>query len=365
MPNYRYLLVDASSGSNLGDIPLNVSSFSYVLNGCGQLTGTISLDHPMATYQNLLGDREVTVLRDDVPVWNGPITLPEAQFSTRTVTITAREPTWYLGKRTLEINKNYNADLYYIVRNLVTYMTTKTSNGTTGGSSINAALPRFSVSPATGNSGTTKAVRYYGSARHTIADILNDLVADPTTGLDYRMDYSTGSTRQTCQRTLTIASPSLGTTRTQQITEHLITEYTRQLDRERAATRVHVLGAGYTSTQQNTGSVTNGDILIEAVFDRSDKSNHTFLDNYARNARYVAQPPVVTHQVSFTPGSALPFGFCLVGDKVQIEILINSNTLLHAAQFARVMQIDVTPSSGDTAENVTLTLATSLDSLGT
>ena len=361
MAVYKYLLVDASSGTNLGELPLDVSSFSYVLNGCGQLTGTIPLDHPMATYQNLLGDREVTVLRDDVPVWNGPITLPEGQFSTRTVTITAREPTWYLGKRTLEVNKNFNADLFYIVRWLVNYMTTKTGSG---GSNINAALPRFSVSPS-GNAGQAKQVRYYGSARHTIADIINDLVADPTTGLDYRMDYSTGSTRQTCQRTLTLGSPSLGTTRTQQITEHLITEYTRQLDRERAATRVHVLGAGYTSTAQNTGSVTNGDILIESVFDRTDKANHTFLDNYARNARYVSQPPVVTHQVSFTPGSALPFGFALVGDKVQIEILINTNTLLHAAQFARVMQIDVTPSTGESAENVTLTLATSLDSLGT
>lgn len=361
MPDYRYLVADASSGVNKGELPLDVSSFTYALNGCGTLTATIPLDHPMATWPNLLGDREITVLRDGFPVWNGPITLPESVLTQRSNSVTAREASWYLGKRTLEINKNYNADLYYIVRNLVTYMTTKTG---AGGSNINAALPRFSVSPASGNSGTSKAVRYYGSARHTIADIVNDLVADPTTGLDYRMDYGTGSTRQTCQRTLTLGSPSLGTTRTQKITEHLITEYSRQLDRERAATRVHVLGAGYTSTAQNTGSVTNGDILIESVFDRSDKANHTFLDNYARDARYRSQPPVLTHQISFTPGSALPFGFANVGDKVDIEALVGSGLLISDSGFARVMQIDVAPGSGTAPEVVTFTLATSLDSLG-
>lgn len=361
MATYRYLLVDASSGVNKGELPLSVQSFSRLLNGVGVLTGTLPMDHPMSTWQNLLGDREITVLRDDVPIWNGPITTLDVTLSGRQVAVTAREASWYLGKRTLEVNKNYNADLYYIVRNLVTYMTTKLG---TGASNINAPLPRFSVSPA-GNSGTVKAYRYYGSARHTLAEILDDLVADPTTGLDYRMDYTTGSTRQTCQRTLTLGSPSLGATRSQRITEALVTEYSRSLDRERAASRVHVLGNGYTATAQNTGSVSNGDILIESVFDRTDKSNHSFLDNYARDARYRSQPSVLTHSVSFKPGSALPYGFCDVGDKVDVEILVGSGLLISNAGTARVLEIDVTPNDGNGDEIVTLSLATSLDSLGT
>jgi len=359
MAHYRYLLVDASSGTNLGDIPLTVSSFSYMLNGVGQLSGTIPADHPMAATASIYGDREITVFRDTTAVWNGPITFIEGSLSTRQLTVTAREASWYMGKRTLEIDKNYNADVYYIVHNLMAYMNGKTG---AGGSNINAALPRWNVSPATGNSGTVKALRYYGSARHTIADIVNDLVADPTGGLDFRMDYTTGSSYQTCQRTFTMGVP-LGVHRTEMLTEHVLTEFTKTADRERAASRVHVLGAGYTSTAQNTGSVTNGDILIEGVWDRTDKANHTWLDNYARDVRYRAQPAVITYGASFTPGSALPFGWCNVGDNVNVQV--GTGTFLHSAGGERVMEIDVAPSQGDSPEVVTLVLANSLDNLGT
>lgn len=362
MANYKYLLVDASSGLSLCELPMAVSSFSRVLNGVGSLTGTLPLDHPKASLSNLNGDREITVLRDEIPVWNGPITVVDATLSSREVTITAREASWYMGKRTLEINKNYNADLFYIVRDLILYMTRKQSNGaTSGGTSINASLPRFFVT--NGSSGTTKAVRYYGAARHLIADIVNDLVADPTTGLDYRMDYSTGSTRQSCARTLTLGSPSLGSQKTHPISEHLVTEFTRQLDRERAASRVHVVGSGYTARAQNTGSITNGDILIESVFDRSDKSNHAFLDNYARDARYRSQPPVQTFGLSFTPGSALPYGFADAGDAVHLEV--GTGTMLATSGYQRVLEVGVQPSSGESAEVVTFRLAVGLDSLGT
>lgn len=362
MPDYRYILVDASSGTNIDEIPLTVSSFSRVLNGVGSLTGTIPLDHSKALPTSLRGDREITVLRDNAVVWNGPITVTDdGDLQSRTVTVTAREASWYLGKRTLEVNKNYNADVYYIVRNLIAYMTTKQGAGSTN---INAALPRFFVSPATGTSGTTRAVHYYGGARHTIADIIDDLVADPTTGLDYRMDYATGSTRQQCKRTLTLGSPSLGVARAQLLTEHVLANYGKTEDRERAATRVHVIGSGYTSTAQNTGSVTNGDILIEAVTDRSDKSNHAFLDDFARDFRYRAQPPVSTQTVTYIPTvGGLEFGFADLGDTVNIQI--GGATLLHSVAHSRVLQVEVTPSQGDTAESVALTIATPLDSLGT
>lgn len=358
--NYRYLLVDASSGGNLGEIPLTVSSFSYLLNGAGQLTGTVPVDHPMATTAMVYGDREITVWRDNAPVWNGPITMLEASLSSRQLTITAREASWYMTKRTLEVTKNFNADIYYILRFLIAYMQTKTGSG---GASINAALPRFNVSPSTGTAGVVKQLRYYGSARHTIAEIIDDLVADPTFGLDYRMDYSAGSTRQTCQRTLTFKSPSLGVTRTHMLTEHVLSEFTKTADRERAASRVHVLGSGYTSTAQNTGSVSAGDILIEGVWDRTDKADHTFLDNFARDARYRARPAVITYGASFTPGAALPFGWCQVGDSVNVQV--GTGTFLHSIGSQRVVEIDVTPPGGDAPEGVTLVLVNSLDNLGT
>lgn len=364
MTDYRVLLVDASTGHNLGEMTTFVfdSPFTRVLSGCGDVSGHLPLDDPMATTSMLQGDRELTILRNDVPVWNGPITALDASFSTRVVNITAREASWYFGKRTLEIDKNYNADLYYIVRNLVTYMTTKTSNGTTGGSSINAALPRFSVSPASGNSGTTKAVHYYGTARHTIADIINDLVADPSTGLDYRMDYTSASSRQNCQRVMTLGVP-LGSTLNQNLTEHVLYDFQKQEDRDRAAIRVHTVGAGYTYTLQNTGAVSAGEILIEAVFDRSDTSNQTVIQNYTKDARRLTQPPVAPYSYTYVPGAALPYGWCDLGDKIYANV--GGTTILYSQGFRRVIQIAVTPPTDSTPELVALTVNLPLDQLGT
>ena len=249
-------------------------------------------------------------------------------------------------------------------------MTTKTAtsgDGMTGGTgtSINASLPRFSVSPASGNSGTTKAVRYYGAARHVIADIVNDLVADPTTGLEYRMDYSTGSSRQQCQRTLTFGSPSLGTTHTEMLTEHVLADFVKTEDRERAANRVHTVAAGYTYTLQNASSIlTAGDILIESVFDRSDTSNQTVVQNYTRDARRRSIPPVASYVFSYIPDfGPLAYGWCDVGDTVNMQV--GGSTVLASSGNRRIVQIDVTPPTADTPEVVACTLNIPLDQLGT
>lgn len=364
MADFRYLIADASGGKPLAEAPIGGVSFSRVLTGAGQFTGTLPLDHPACTEANFVGDREITVLRDDVPIWNGPITQIDATRSENTLTVTAREASWWLGKRTIEVDKHYNADAFDIVRSLVTLVTTKTSTSGDGtssaGLSINAALPRFSVS--SGTSGITKEIVLSGAARHTVQEVLDYLVDDPDTGIEYRMDYSTGSNRQNCQRTLTLGAP-LGVTRTHQLTEHVLYDYGRSLDWERGATRVHVVGSGYTSTKQNASSIAAGTILSEVVLDRSDTSLHSVLNDAARELRRKAQPPVRTFTASFVPGGALTYGFCDLGDKVPFQISTPS-MLSISSDSRRVVQIDTVPASGDSPTLVTLSFNLPLDQLG-
>lgn len=380
MSDYRYLLVDASTGLAIGELPMTVTSFTYQLNAAGQLSGTIPRDHRLAQdiywalFLSTNSDREITVLRDEVPVWNGPVTLLSASLRDPSqMQVTAREASWYLSKRTIETDLSYiGQDLYTVVRDLVgSYMVGKTSTAGDGmgtpGQNINAALPRWSVAPAVGTSGvtltSTASPTFYGTARHLVSQAVDDeLVADPTTQFDYRMDYTTGSTRGQCHRTFTVGVP-LGTLRAQKLDEYNLYDFNKTEDRERAANRAHVLSGAGPVTLQNTGSTANGDILIESTFDYSGVNDLPSAQAYARDARRRAQPPVVSYGGTYVPGVTLPFNWCLVGDQVQLAI--QGSTILHSLEaHVRVIQIEVIPPQGGNPELVSLGVAVPLDALG-
>lgn len=363
MVDYKVLVSDTSTGKPLAQIPLTFTSpYSRVLNGVGSCTGTVPLDHPNCTPANLDGDREISIYRDGVFDWNGPITRLRPQRSTNVLEITAREPTWILSRRTLEVDKHWNADIFYIVRSLFIYATGKQSNGQlSGGTSINAAVPRFFVTPTT-NAGIVRQFYWSGTARRYILDLINEVVADPTSGLDYKMVYQS-TTRQLPNRTMTFGSPSLGAVRKQVLTEKVLVDYGYDADRDRAGNRVHTTGSGYTYTLQNSGSVAAGDSLVEQVFDRSDTSNHTVIQSFTSDARRAAQPPVRTYAVTFKPGPALPHDWCDLGDTVSLAI--SGPPMLALSATRRVMEIAKTPQSDSGDETVSLTFNLPLDQLGT
>lgn len=366
MPNYRCVVGDSSAGTNLTELPLEGLTFSRQLSGCGQLSGSLDIWHASATETNLgantnASDREITVFRDDVPVWNGPITGLDASVSSGAVAVTAREASWHLGKRTLEVNKNYDAtDVFDAVRDLYTNMTTKTDGG-----SIIAALPRFAISPASADAGAnisdSSPPTFYGSARHTILECLEALAADPTVGFEWRMDYKTGSTWQSVQRTLTLGYPNLGSTLTTQLTEAVLSDYGRTCDWEQAATRVHVLYSGGVKTLQSAAAVSDGILLSEVVADLSNVTKGSVATSYAKDLRRLSRPPVRAYTASFTPSvNGLAFDFCDLGDTVPLAI--STPNILSIADTRRVIEIGVTPGD-DGTETVALTFNIRLDDL--
>ena len=337
MTNTHYLLSDASTGDNICELPFTGVSWTEVLTGVGTFNGTLPLWHPSATESNLIGDREITAVIDDKPVWNGPLTNADAALADGTVQVTAREPSWYFSKRTLEVDKHYNADLFSIVRKLVTYMTTKT-DATIG--DIVALIPRLSV--ATGTAGVTTDIALSGQARHTIQEILDYLVTeDLPSGLEYRFDYATGSTRQSCQRTMTLGAP-FSDVSPYTLRDVVLNDYNRGLDWEDAATRAHARGAGDTETKQNSGAVTAGTLLLESVDDFSDVSKASLLKAMAREMRRRRQPPVRNFGAAWIPGPSLPYDAFSVGDTVPFDTSQPSMLSMSAAS-RRVTTITTTP----------------------
>lgn len=349
------LLVDAATGNPLCEIPLTIESYSFAINGAGGLSGTMSVDHPTATVANFEGGlREITVIRDDVPVWNGPVDEVSSSSDSRELSITAREASFYFEKRTVEVDKHYNMLPERIINKVWTYVTTKTDGG-----SINADVPRFSLDWAA--SAVTQEMILSGAARHTVKQIVDKLQELDAT-LEYRVDYATGSTRQTCHRTVVLGAPLGSTLASPLLTESVLRSWTPVTEWGRVATRVHEVGATQTVTKQNTGSIADGVILLEEVFDRSDTSLTSVLNGYGKEDRRKHKPPITTPQVVFTPSQSLPFGFCHVGDTVTVDIN-DPAPLLCINATRRVTEVQVSPNDPD-GEKVSLTLNSPLDETG-
>lgn len=372
--SYKTVIYEASTGMPIAELPLRDLTFSRVLSGCGQLTGWLSIYDDAATEGNLGmhrddPDREITVFRDDVPVWSGPLTASDASLSSGQVQLVAREASWYLGRRMLEENRDFDGDdLDVIVGNLNDYLTGKLGTGDDGmtlGDDIVADIPRWSID-ATALAGVAfsdpSPPTFYGSARHSILDCLTALANDPETGFEWRMDYATGSTRQAVHRTLVFGYPALGSTLTTQLTERVLVDFGRSLDYERGATRVHVMYSGGVVTLQSPLAVTNGTLLTEVVDDQSDVTKDSMATARSRDLRRLSRPPVRVFTATYRPGAvSLPFGFCDLGDTVPFEITF-PRVLSISTDRRRVIQIDVTPGGGD--ELVKLTFNDMLDDLG-
>lgn len=378
-PDYRCMLVDASTGDNIDEVPLTISSYTYGLNSNpGQCVATLPLDDPTNVEEYWQGDRELTILRDDDPVWNGPLTqMPKSSKRGGVLNLVFREPSWYfIYKRVLEGVGSIDwtaVDIFDIFRDLFDDATTKTATGDDGmtvGADIIADLPRCSV--AAGLAGITRSLSFSRTAGLKIGTCWDVLVNDADgNGLDYRVDYSTGSTRQSCHRTFVLGAPSLGVLHDLEITEDMLYDYSRALDYERAANRPHVRGGGgYWKVLQNSGQVTGGRILLEDVFDYTDESDPDAVDAYTREVRRVYQPPIHDRSFTFVPGdpndagATLPWGWISLGDVTPLNIQ-GPGALQITGQQRRAIGITVTP-PGPTGANELVEVQTNLviDELG-
>lgn len=374
MTVFRVFVHDSSTGLVKAQLPYAGLQFNKALSGCGAGSFTVPIGHASVTEDNLgqhrtNSDREITVFRDDEVAINGPLTGTIGSLSSGAIQVTFREASYHLQKRVLEHNVNYDGvDLFDAVRDLTDDMTTKEGTGDDGmtlGDDIIAALPRWTVMSGTAGVTLTDASppTFYGSARHYISDCFEALAGDPDTdGFEWKMAYS--GTLQAVARQLVMGAPSLGITHTLELTERLLEDYSRTCDWERAATRVHVIGAGYTKTLQSSTAVSSGTLLSEKVDDASDMSKPNLIDARARDLRRLSRPAVRVFTAKFRPNpKGLAHDFCDLGDTVPFQISWPEILSINA-DTRRVVDIATEVGDDDGDEMVTLTFNDKLADLG-
>jgi hypothetical protein len=127
-PVIRYMLSKAATGTNICELPLVATSpIQFGYNAVGQWSASMPADHPAATRSNFTDVVEVSVYRDGVCEFNGPVGEVDVSSDGRTLDLTIYEASAYLGLRTVEVDKHYNADRFSIVRKVFTEITTKLS----------------------------------------------------------------------------------------------------------------------------------------------------------------------------------------------------------------------------------------------
>lgn len=323
------LVHKSSTGLPLAELPFD-PSWSFTLSGAGSLSGSMSIWHPHAT-ELILGqrhtdpDRELSVIVDGQVDYRAPLTGTSCTLSGETIEINAREISWYLIKRTLEEDRDYTGwDAADALDDLLTYATSKTSTGDDGmtlGDDINADIPRFSWDTSALVGQTLGNAVFSGAAGHTIQEVFDFLAADPETGFEWRTDYRTSSTRTQPHATLVFAYPGFGTTpRDGFLTEHVLADYGRDEDGERAGTRVTVMYGGGKVVRQSSVAVGYGVILTEVVDDYTDTADEDMAIARAKDLRRIVKPMIRVPSATIRDGGSLPHDFLELGDVMPIEI---------------------------------------------
>lgn len=238
-PTYRYWIDNSLTGAHLAEVNLTNVRYSYGLNGSGGATASMSMLDPKCTptlMQTL--SRDLTILRDGVVVFNGPITGLRANSDDNSLAITASPVWWWLSQRTVELNQNYTGiDLAVVVKGII-----DTSIGKFSG---DIRLLYNAGYPAT--IGQTVSRVFDASARPTVADVVSDL-SQGYPGFDWDIGLTLNGSG-IVERRFQIYAGFKGSLKDQALTQSNLSSFTQTDDGTRVYNRVHELGAVVNETQ--------------------------------------------------------------------------------------------------------------------
>lgn len=184
---YRYLAYDLLTGALIEELPLTNVNFARVLNGAGELRGSLQMNRKNtngvsldAAYVAATTPQRTALYvdRDGVLVWGGLIWTRSYQHSAQRLDLQGAEFWSYFRSRRLKVNKSYtNQDQLVIARDLINYAQSVT-NGNIG----------ISVPVAT--SGVLRdRTQYFGYERKPIAEAVEQLAA-VIDGFDFGIDVN-------------------------------------------------------------------------------------------------------------------------------------------------------------------------------
>lgn len=171
-PQYRVLCADlVGTGNQIREeLPISDLQFSYILNAAGTFSGTISLDHPKCTRDNLdPGATAIYIERGGQLVWGGILWSAQVDTAERKLHL-AGEGFWSYFKRR-------------VIKNRIG-MTNVTA------SASNTYRPNADV-VNTGIAGTPDAVNFWNDLKNTTVNTLIGVLSNtPGARMNYRARYT-------------------------------------------------------------------------------------------------------------------------------------------------------------------------------
>lgn len=325
MALYRVISTDLRTGTRIAELPLNGLRYSSVLNGAGELSGTLPLpvnDPDLAQIYNDAVDevrRQIVVERDGVPVWCGVVWASPYEDEGQTRDVRAAETWSYYRKRTIGTRRVYKAtDQLTIARQLVT-----DANAVSGGD--------IGVTVGTETCGVTREFGAEVWERKNVAEEI-EAMTELANGFDFSIDPS-WDTSGNLVKNLRFWYPRKG--RRFDLTGHVfevgrnnVIGWDWPSDGTRYANRIIVTGAGdgqatKSAVRTNTDATLAvsaggpGYPLIEEVISESQEAVQATLNARANKALNTFSQPVVVPRLVVRGDVDPIFGAYTIGDAVR------------------------------------------------
>jgi len=344
---YRVLLGNTLSGKVHTELPLSSFSFSHILNAPGSFRGTIGLNHPKATPENLDPLRTtIFVERGGLIVWAGLLWTVDADQSNNTISI-GGEGFWsYFRHRVLTADyAPLQVDQFAIAQYLLNW-----AQGITGGD--------IGIVVGSTTSGFVRDRNYLAVERHKVAQLIENLSAVEG-GFDFAIDSAYDSNGNIVN-TFTPSYPRRGTD-TALVFEvgRNVHSFKLQVDATKQANSWHAIGAGEGETALRADFADSAQLdytpLIEDTLSYTDVSVQETLDAHTQAHLTAYKDSVRIVQVRVAPDhQSAPFGAYRTGDRVRVRA--DDGPFLQYDSMCRIAQIEVSVTS-DGQESVSLTFA--------
>lgn len=325
MAEYRVISTDVRTGVRIAELPLNDLSFGSVLNGAGELSGTLPLpvNDPVlaATYVDAVDPvrRQLVVERDGAIVWCGLVWMSPYSDNDQTLEVRAAETWSYYRRRVIATRRVFTgADQFAIVRQLL-----NDAHAVSGGD-INVTVGSETCGVLRDRTYETWEFKNLGEAVEQLAEVIN--------GFDFSIEPA-WSAAGALTKTFRLYYPRKGARFS--ATGHVF-EVGRNVirwdwpnDGTRYANRVHNVGSGQdaatlrvtrTATDQLTLAASGGPgyPLIEEVISNTD----------------VIKTSTLTAQADLTLGSlARPIEIPRVVVRADVDPILGAWSLGDACRF--------------------------------
>jgi hypothetical protein len=336
--HYRIVLADRQ-GNEFGEMPSVGSGVQYadVVNGGGSAAITPALDLPL--FSGEFRDRldswasEVIIERTAGPgllgpVYCGPVTQPQADYDSRTLTVTCGTLfDWWLTERIITDDLTYTAKEQ---TQLCADLLTRYSTGLGPAGDVRVGMQTLTT-------GRKLTQAYLRTDQKTVGQAVKD-IATARNGFDFTIDLTRQQDNRLI-RTWRPHSPEMG----RQIETPLMEGRggLRAFSLEKAsdvATRVFGVGQANTTTTATTTAATSSTVndsifssaqasaAIEARYgvhvkpmQGSDTTTKQVLDSLVREYLSTRTPPVDIVSFQYRVSEARPFGFIGLGDTVRVQ----------------------------------------------